>query len=51
MEWWRLLYFSAVLTFIGYFIYLLFNEGLSWDLLPTAIMLIAVGLIIYVKKK
>jgi len=50
MEWWRLLYFSAVLTFIGYLIYLCFNQGLSWGLLPTSIMLITIGLFIYSKK-
>ena len=50
MEWWRLLYFSAVLTFIVYLTYLYFNDGLSWNLLPTSIMLVTVGLFIYSKK-
>jgi len=50
MEWWRLLYFIALLTFIGYLIYLCFNEGLSWSLVPTIVMLVTVGLFIYLKK-
>ena len=37
MEWWRLLYFSAVLTFIVYLTYLCFNDGLTWDFIEERI--------------
>jgi hypothetical protein len=50
MEWWRLLYFIAVIIFVGYSIYSYFDGCLSLDFLPTGIMLLAVGLLIYIKK-
>tara|TARA_B100000886_G_scaffold57444_1_gene35301 strand:+ start:3447 stop:3599 length:153 start_codon:yes stop_codon:yes gene_type:complete len=50
MEWWRLLYFITFLSFIGYSLYSYFDGGLSWEFLPTAAMLISVGLLIYIKK-
>ena len=48
MEWWS--HLSAVITFIGYTIYLCFNEGLSWSLVPTIVMLVTIGLFILLKE-
>jgi len=50
MEWWRIVYVATVIFYLGYSIYLFFNNSLSWNVIPTGIVLLSLFWLIYKKK-
>ena len=50
MEWWRIVYVATLILYLGYLIYSFFNNSLSWNVIPTGIVLVSLFWLIYKKK-
>jgi hypothetical protein len=50
MEWWRVVYVATVTLYLGYLIYSFFGNSLSWNVIPTGIVLLSLFWLIYKKK-
>lgn len=49
MEWWRVVYVATVTLYLGYLIYSFFDNSLSWNVIPTGIVLLSLFWLIYKK--
>tara|TARA_B100001250_G_scaffold41563_1_gene32844 strand:+ start:634 stop:816 length:183 start_codon:yes stop_codon:yes gene_type:complete len=44
MKWWKLVWVATLILWIGYLIYIYFDNRLSWELILTGIIIVGSGL-------